>query len=152
MLDFLTTMGPWQWLTAAGILLLCELFLPSGFFLGMAAAATSVGLTLFVWDLDWQVQFAAFGMLAVVFTVLYWKFFKPFNQAQDGQQKLNDRSAQQTGRIAVIIEDPQTRIQKAQLGDTLWAFECSAHLNTGDKVRVLSAEGMSLIVEPCESE
>ncbi len=147
MIELLMTMDAWQWLTLAGILLLGELFIPTGFFVGMAAAALSVGLSLFAFDYDWKMQLTLFAALSVAFTFLYWKFLKPFNQTQEDHNSLNDRSSHQLGKVAVIVEDPESHIQKAQLGDTLWTFSCESPVQNGDKVRVMSAQGMDLFVE-----
>jgi len=147
MIEFLMEMDVWQWLAFAGILLLGELFLPAGFFVGMAVSAFSVGISLLLLEYDWKIQLSLFAMFSIVFTLVYWKFLKPFNQTQADHKSLNDRSSHQLGKVAVIIDDPDSNIQKAQLGDTLWAFRCEKTVKNGDKVRVMSAQGMDLFVE-----
>lgn len=141
MFEVITT---WHWLTLAIVLLILEVLGTGGFLLGIAVAAFGmsgvVALDLFP---EWQHQLLVFSLLAVVFTLLYWKVFRGFND-KSSEPLLNDRAAQLIGR-RLILEDALVGGQgRIRVGDTLWKAEAEEELEAGAKVEIFGSEGMTL--------
>jgi len=136
----------WHWVVAAAVLFLLEMLVVTGFLLGIALAAVVMALLvlafpIFAWD--WQVLL--FGVLAVVLTLGYRRYFRGVNEASD-DPLLNDRAAQMIGRTFVLGADLEGT-GADMLGDTRWALRCNGRLPAGTRVRVVAAEGMVLSVE-----
>jgi len=91
------------------------------------------------------VQLVWFAVFSIVFTVLYWKKFRASTQQTD-QPLLNNRTAQLVGKQLPLFEPIVNGTGKVQIADALWAVKGSdAPKDT--VVRVVGAEGMTLVVE-----
>lgn len=141
MLDAITT---WHWLTLAVVLLILEVLGTSGFLLGIAFAALVMsGLTALDMLPAWQHQLLLFSLLTVVFTLLYWKVFRRFND-RSAEPLLNDRAAQLIGRRLVLEERLVGGQGRIKVGDTLWKAVADEELEAGTTVEVCGSEGMTL--------
>jgi len=141
--DAITT---WHWLTLAVVLLILEVLGTSGFLLGIAVAAlTMAGVVALDFTPAWQHQLLLFSLLAVIFTLLYWKVFRRFND-QSSEPLLNDRAAQLIGRRFVLDDTLVGGQGRVRIGDTLWKAEADQELAAGTSVEVWASEGMTLKV------
>lgn len=141
MFDVITT---WHWLTLAVVLLILEVLGTSGFLLGIAVAAFGMsGIVALDLLPEWQHQLLVFSLLAVIFTLLYWKVFRGFND-QSTEPLLNDRAAQLIGRRLVLEETLVGGQGRIRVGDTLWKAEADNELEAGAKVEIFGSEGMTL--------
>ncbi len=146
-LGWFATIEPWQWLTLGVLLLLAETVGIGGFVIGIAIACLVQSAISFLWPgLNWDFQLFIFAFNSILFTVLYWRVFKGFNQKTDNGQ-LNNRAAQLVGRRVELTEDFPSGEGKVVIGDTFWRIRCGTPLCVGDTVVVTSHEGMLLIVE-----
>tara|TARA_B100001063_G_scaffold244550_1_gene277586 strand:+ start:634 stop:1077 length:444 start_codon:yes stop_codon:yes gene_type:complete len=139
--DVITT---WHWLTLAVVLLILEVLGTSGFLLGIAVAAFGMaGIVALDLLPEWQHQLLVFSLLAVIFTLLYWKVFRGFND-KSAEPLLNDRAAQLIGRRLVLEETLVGGQGRIRVGDTLWKAEADDELEAGAKVEIFGSEGMTL--------
>ncbi len=137
----------WIWISLGLLMLVAEMLGAAGFLLGAAAAALLMGVANFVMPLpDWRIQVFVFGLLAIVFTLIYWKRFRTFNQASD-QPQLNQKMQQLIGVEATIPERSDVAQERLKIGDTLWRVRSSQALTPGMRVRVIAVEGSVLVVE-----
>ena len=150
-LPWYATIEPWQWLVLAVALLIAETLGAGGFLIGIAIACFVQSVISFFWPgLSWDFQFIILAFNAILFTVLYWKLFRGFNQQTD-HGKLNDRAAQLIGQRVTISEELPAGEGKVIIGDTYWKIRSAEPLFNGDVVVVKSSEGMLLLVEKSET-
>ncbi|UTW03720.1 NfeD family protein [Amphritea atlantica] len=148
MTDWFDVLTQWHWLTLGILLLILEVIGASGFLLGLAIAslviAAAVGLDLVS---SWQFQLLWFALLAIIFTVLYWRIFRNFNRRSD-EPLMNDRAAQLIGRKFQLEQDLDNGQGRVRVGDTLWKAEADTVLTAGTRVEVYGSEGMILKIRP----
>jgi len=144
------TITTWHWLVLAIALLIIEALGASGFLLGVSAAAFALAaITALDLITSWQNQLLCFAPLAVIFTVIYWRFFRAFNTESD-TPLLNDRAAQLIGRKLILEETLENGQGKVKVGDTFWRAEAEAELASGTRIEVYGSDGMTLKVRPLE--
>lgn len=137
----------WHWWAFGAFLLIVELLVPGMFFIWMAEAAIVTGLLLFLMPgLAWEVQMIVFSLLSVLSIAVFRRFLKNHPIKTD-QPLLNQRTAGYVGRI-FTLEHPIVNGQgKIRVDDSTWKIhgeDCAA----GSKVKVISASGVILNVEP----
>lgn len=136
----------WHWVVLAAALFLLEMLIVTGFLLGLALAAVVMALlVLLLPALAWDWQILSFGVLAVLITVGYRRYFRRVNEATDNPL-LNDRAAQMVGKMFVLGVDLDGT-GADMLGDTRWTLRCNGRLPKGTRVRVAGVDGMVLSVE-----
>ena len=146
-MEFIQEIQVWHWLILGLVLLGAEALGAGGFFIGAAVAAlVQASMVALFPEMSWQIQITTFAIMAVGFTVLYWKFFKSYNEKTDNEQ-INDRAIQMIGRRVTLIEDVSTGQGKVQFGDTLWKIKSQGPLVSGDIIEVYDNEGMELMVK-----
>jgi membrane protein implicated in regulation of membrane protease activity len=145
-MELFDQLHPWHWFVVAVILIVLEVLTVSGFLLGMAIAALVVAAMLFLIPaLVWGWQLLWFGLLAMVLTLGYRKFFRSVNDATDNPL-LNDRAAQLVGKTFVLGIDLD-RSGADMLGDTRWSLSCNGRIAKGTRVKVVGVDGMVLNVQ-----
>lgn len=135
---------PWHWFVLAGVILIIEVFGVGGFFLGAGLAALIVAITSLIIEWSWQWQVFVFAVLAVVFTVIYYKKFRRFNLTSE-QPDLNSGSKRYIGREFTVLHDSINQRTKIQIGDALWTVVIQA--KQGQRIRIINAEGLTLYAE-----
>lgn len=128
----------------AGVILIIEVFGVGGFFLGAGLAALIVAITSLIVEWSWQWQVFVFAVLAVVFTVIYYKKFRRFNLTSE-QPDLNSGSKSYIGREFTVLHDSINQRTKIQIGDALWTVVIQA--KQGQRIRIINAEGLTLYAE-----
>ncbi|MGI9326879.1 MAG: NfeD family protein [Pseudomonadales bacterium] len=133
------------WLILGAVLLLIEVFGFTGFLIGIAVAALATGLFSALFDSSgfWTTALL-FGVLSVLFTWIYWQFFRGFNTSTDAPS-LHKRAQNLVGTVFTLA-DPVAADAVAQfVGDTRWQVVSAtgAALTAGASVRVtgVSADG-----------
>jgi membrane protein implicated in regulation of membrane protease activity len=146
-INWIASYGAWAWIVAGAILLGLELFVPGGFLLWLGVAGIITGIATMIWPtLHWAVQFLIFGGLSLVLIVLWMRFFKSREKPSD-RPYLNRRAEAFIGHEAVLDEPIRDGFGRLSLGDTVWRV-AGPDLPAGQKVRVISADGALLKVEP----
>lgn len=139
------SLGAWNWLILAVVLLTLEVAIPGVHFLWFGIAAAFVGLLALSTGILWQWQVLAFVLLSVL--VVFWvrRFVRP-DVAISDLPDLNVRGQQYVGRAAVVEQPIQNGRGKVRLGDTLWSVE-GPDAPAGARVTVTGSRGTVLVVE-----
>jgi membrane protein implicated in regulation of membrane protease activity len=141
-------LSQWHWFIFGLLLLIGEALGASGFLLGTSVAAllmgviVSIAASLSETGLGWQVQIILGAFFSVIFSLLYWRFFRAEQQASD-RPELNHRTAQLVGRKLVLDKDIPFE-GRIQIGDTFWKVVTDTPLNNGEHVEVISADATTL--------
>jgi membrane protein implicated in regulation of membrane protease activity len=141
----------WYWLVFGMLLIIAEIFIPSFtvFWFGLGA----IMVALIVWlvpemAVSWQLF--VWAIASILFTVLWFKFFKPL---------MTDRTKAGISREAILGESGQViktpeagrrgivRFTTPLLGSDEWPFICEEKVVSGDRVFVKDVSGNTLMVE-----
>lgn len=143
--NLLNSLNGWHWLVLGIVLLLLEALGVGGILLGAGVAAMLLAAVLAFVPIVWQAQLVIFGVLTLIFTILFWKFFR-IGTAENATSKLNNRMAQLIGIRASLIVGVKGGRGKAQIQDALWTVTCEVDLPAGTLVEVTGYEGDMLHV------
>lgn len=136
----------WHWLALGLGLLLLEALGVNGILIGSACAAVVLALLLALVDIPWQWQVVLFGILAVIGTGIFWRFFR-VKPAGNATEKLNNRRAQLIGMRASLLYPVQGGRGKVQIQDALWTVSCEEDLPQGALVEVVGYDDSTLRVK-----
>jgi len=139
------SVGNWNWLILAVVLLTLETVIPGVHFLWFGIAAAFIGVLALSTGIIWQWQVLAFVLLSVL--VLFWvrRFVRP-DVAISDLPDLNVRGQQYVGRALVVEQAIQNGRGKVRVGDTLWSAE-GPDAPAGTRVTVTGTRGTVLVVE-----
>jgi membrane protein implicated in regulation of membrane protease activity len=139
----------WHWLLLGMLLIAAEMFVPSFTILWFGLGALLVGLVLLLVDLNFTMQLVLWTISSIVFTVFWFKYFKP---------KMADKTTASSAREKVIGEFGQViklptegsrgkvRFVIPILGDDEWDFISEDRVEIGDRVHISEISGNTLIV------
>ncbi|MEZ5572828.1 MAG: NfeD family protein [Halioglobus sp.] len=145
-MELFSELHAWHWVALAAVLFVLEVLTTTGFLIGIGLAAVVLAVLLLLLPvLGWEWQVLWFGVLSVVMTLGYRKFFSEVNLATDNPL-LNDRAAQLVGKSFVLGVDLNGS-GADMLGDTRWTLRSNGRIAKGTRVRVSSVDGMVLNVE-----
>lgn len=141
----------YHWLILGLLLMLGEMLIPSFtlFWFGLAAMAVA-GLLLIAPGLSLTFQLLVWACASIVFTVLWFKFFKP---TMTDKTRAGISKEAVVGETGIVIKPPQdeirgtVRFSMPLLGSDEWEFICREDCRTGDRVEVLDVSGNTLIVQ-----
>lgn len=140
----------WYWWVFAAVLMILELFAPGTFFLWMGVAAIVIGAIVGVIpSLSWEIQILGFSVFSVV-SVVAWRIHLKKNTEETDLPLLNRRSAQYIGRVITLDNPISDGYGKTSIDHSVWKVrgsDCPA----GTRVKVVSVEGVVLIVEALDS-
>lgn len=150
LVDLWNSLGPWSWWITGLILMALELLVPGVFLIWIGAAAIVLGaLSLFLWDAafwSWHVQLLLFAALSVLFAVIGRRIYNGKGSSTD-EPFLNRRGESLVGRTAVLQEAIREGRGRISLDDTWWPV-MGPDLPAGTRVRVVTASGRDLTIEP----
>ena len=150
-MEFFTSLQPWHWIILSLVLFGAEALGASGFLIGAGIAALGLGLlTLVVEGLGWELQATIFAVTAVACSIIYWRFFRTYNERTDHPQ-LNNRAAQLIGRTITLEHDLVNGEGRIQLGDTFWKVRSEQALSAGAPAVIVGTDGMTLLLEAAQS-
>lgn len=145
MLEFEITF--WHWGILAAALLGLEIVAPGAIFIWMAVSAAITGTLLWaVPNLVFEYQIILFAALSIISVVGFRKFVKPNDEVTD-QPTLNRRGEQYVGRTFTLAEPIENGSGKIIVDDSTWRIR-GTDLPAGSSVKVVSADGVLLLVEP----
>ncbi|MGO1120264.1 NfeD family protein [Rhodovibrionaceae bacterium A322] len=137
----------WYWWIAALVFIGLEVFAPGFVFIWMGISAGIVGGLLFMApDMGWQYQFILWAVLSLG-TVIAWRTYRKNKPAPDAQPGLNQRGAALVGERLTLESAIENGKGHALLAGGRWTLKADEDLPAGCKVKVISAEGMTLVVE-----
>lgn len=143
---------PWHWLVLGLFLIILELFLTSFVSLSIGVAAILVAIFSWVMPLNWFIWVMIWLILSVIFTVIGFKFIKPYMKnrriAGTGLELI-------VGQTGMIIHSPQQnnlgkiRFSVPIFGADEWACRSfqNAHLSIGERAMVVDVIGNELLVK-----
>lgn len=152
--DFLATIGPWNWVLLAAVLFVLETIVPGVHFVWFGASAMAVGALLLlagavapglVAAIGWPAQVIAFALLSVA-TIFVIKQFAGDASEETDAPHLNVRGSQYVGRVVTVAEAITSGRGKVRVGDTLWVAE-GDDAAAGARVRITGVDGTVLRVE-----
>lgn len=146
------TIQPWHWLILGLVLIILELFLTSFVSLSIGMAAVVVSILSWLIPLNWFVWVIVWLFLSVIFTVIGFKFIKPY---------LKNRTTAGTGlgvivgQTGMIVVSPQQnhvgkiRFSVPVFGADEWVCRIygDSPLQVGDRAVVVDVVGNELLVQ-----
>lgn len=153
MLELLTDLSPWVWITLGFLLGIVELLLPTTIFIWPALAAILVGVVLFLSNLLFWYQILLFLVLTVITTLLGRYFYPKFEKVfgRKNQSVLNNPSKRNIGKVGTVVsleEDEGIGLFEG----VRWHFRLREDTipakGSVKKVKVVDSDGYLLIVEP----
>lgn len=146
-IQFITDMNFYHWLTLAAVLLIAEIALPGGFFLGAAAGSLFTGfIHLLAPDMSWQMALIIYSVSSVVLSFLAVSKMRNVLDHQSDHQSLNNRMENLVGTRGVILMEPG-QPGKVKVGDTLWGVVANDSLYDQAEVTVVSFEGTDTVCQ-----
>jgi membrane protein implicated in regulation of membrane protease activity len=139
------TLGAWNWLIAAALLLAMEIAAPGMFMLWLGVAAILIGAVSFAIDWSWQMQILAFAVVSLALVPAYRHFVHKVEKPVD-QPFLNRRAEAFVGKVFTLDKPIADGAGTIRIDDSIWRVtgpDCAA----GARVRVTRADGATLHVE-----
>lgn len=135
-----------SWLILGFVLLALELIIPGVLIMWWGFSA--ILLAMLVWllpDLSVSIQISGFAILAIVFSLIWWKYQHTKDKQDDKSTSLNSREKSMIGMQGIIVEILENGVARGKFGDTTWRV-MGIGLNLGDKVQVQRVDGITLYV------
>ena len=137
----------WHWWILALGLIILETVLPGTFFLWMGISAIVLGLVAWLIPaIGWEMQLMLFAVLSLV-SIVGWRMWQRKHPDETDQPSLNRRGEQYIDRVFTLETPIENGFGKVRVGDTLWRVQ-GTEAPAGSKVKVTSANGVILVVEP----
>ena len=137
---------PAIWLTIAIVLFIAEVLGTVGFLIGAAVAALALAaLTYFVSDLGIAAQIFTYAVVAVIATLVYFRFFRATERSN--RDVLPKRAQMMVGRRFTLGEKLAAGTEvRVQLGDAMWVVTSTRDIDMGAEVEVVDCDTMRLQV------
>jgi hypothetical protein len=136
----------WHWLILAVALIILEILMPGAYFLWMGISAVVVGASMFVFpQMPILVQVLIFAILSVI-TVMMYRSYRKKNPLVTDEPALNRRGEKYIGQSFTLTEPIVNGVGMIKVDDSSWKIK-GFDIDTGETVRVVAAEGTTLIVE-----
>ena len=153
MIEFLFSLGVWNWFFLAIILFALETIIPGVHFLWFGLAAAVVGLIVVALGalgadagFTWPLQLVLYAVISVG-TVFWVKRYARPETSKSDLPNLNVRGAQYVGRRVTVEVDIVKGRGKVRIGDTIWVAR-GPDAPKGSTVKIVSVDGTVLVVEP----
>jgi inner membrane protein len=145
MLEWIVSLGSWNWFILAALLLLIEILAPGMFMLWLGLSAILVGIisSAVVWS--WQAQLIAFAVFAIA-SVPAWRHFARKVEKPADSPFLNRRAEGYVGREFTLDKPIVGGVGTIRIDDTVWRVT-GPDVPAGSRVRIARAEGAALMVE-----
>jgi inner membrane protein len=144
-IEYMNSLGVWNWFIAAGVFFIIELMVPGAFMLWLGFAALLVGIIskFVIWP--WQYQFVAFAVFALA-SIPLWRHFARGMEKPGDQPFLNRRADAFIGREFALEKPIVAGIGTVKIDDTIWRLS-GPDSPTGSRVKVVRADAATLVVE-----
>jgi membrane protein implicated in regulation of membrane protease activity len=145
MVQWLVSLGAWNWFILAALLMVVEVLAPGMFMLGLGGAAVLVGIISLSVSWSWQAQLITFAVLSLVMLPI-WRIFARRTAQPADSPFLNRRNEGYVGCVFTLDKPIVNGVGAVRINDTVWRVvgpDCPA----GSRVRVARADGPSLVVE-----
>lgn len=142
--ETILTLGAWNWMILAAVLLTLELFAPGIFLMWFGVAAAVTGLIVFRYDLVWQWQLVWFCGLSLAAVLLAARYLRQHPLTSE-RPLLNERAMQLIGQSFELVDPIVNGRGSIKSGDTIWRVE-GPELPKGVRITVVGADGTVLKV------
>lgn len=142
----LDALGGWIWWLIGLLLLGVEVLVPGYFFLWFGVAALIIGVGAVFVDWPWQAEIVGFAVLSVVAALLGRQLTSYADMSSD-DPFLNERAGRLAGRVLTLHEPIVEGMGRVRVDDTVWRVR-GPDLSAGARVRIVGADGTTLLVEP----
>lgn len=136
----------WFWLSIGLGLAVLEMLMPGFFLIWLAGAAIVTGLVAWVVPIGFVGQVALFAVLAIGAVFAARRYMKD-NPIESSDPLLNQRGARYVGQVLTLVTAIEDGRGRAKVADGEWPVQ-GPDAAAGTKVRVVSADGGTLVVEP----
>ena len=143
--ETILTLGAWNWMILAAVLLTLELFAPGIFLMWFGVAAAVTGLIVFRYDLVWQWQLVWFCGLSLASVLLAARYLRQHPLTSE-RPLLNERAMQLIGQSFELVDPIVNGRGSIKSGDTIWRVE-GPELPKGTRIKVVGVDGSVLKVE-----
>ncbi|MDP3784042.1 MAG: NfeD family protein [Sphingopyxis sp.] len=144
--DWLSNMEPhWAWLTIGVLLCAAEIVAPGFFLVWLGVAAIATGVLAFLLPIGVPMQLGVFAVLAFIALYSARRWLKN-NPIVSTDPLLNQRGGRLVGEVLTLVTAIENGRGRAKVGDGEWPVR-GPDAAEGTKVRVVSAEGGTLVVE-----
>ncbi len=148
MMEFVASLGSWNWFIVGFVLLGVEILAPGFFFLWLGIAALTVGLSTLVIAWPWQFQIISFAILSVVSAFAGKKVFGYADDSEPSDDPhLNKRGSRLEGRTLVLVEALENGSGRVKVDDSTWRVT-GPDAPVGARVKVTGVDGAVLTVVP----
>jgi hypothetical protein len=145
MAEMFITLGTWNWLIFAFILMALELLAPGVFLFWLGLAALLVGLVSFVAQPSWQAQLLMFAVFAAIAVPVWRRLAKSNRTASASNPFLNKRADALVGRVFTLERPIIDGAGTVRIDDTIWRV-AGPDAPAGSRVRIVRADGANLTV------
>jgi membrane protein implicated in regulation of membrane protease activity len=142
--------SPWGWLILGAILFALDVMAPGFYLVWFGIASAAVGLLMFAVPLPNPWPLVVFSAASLVSLFIGRALWGSHRERESDRPLLNQRGRQLVGQTFVLSEPIIGGRGRAKVGDTIWTVS-GPNLPAGELVRVTSAEGIVLKVEPAEN-
>lgn len=137
----------WHWLILGSVLLLLELFGTAGLLLWTGIAALLTAVIVFLAEPGIYTQWSLFAIFSII-TTWFWFRLNKQDKPSTEVKMLNQRTQRCVGVQTTLLDDVQLGKSRVRIEDTVWVVLSSEALLAGTAVKVVAAEGTTLIVKP----
>lgn len=144
--DWLSNMADyWIWLSVGVLLCAAEIVAPGFFLIWLGVAAIATGVVAFILPVSIAAQLGIFAVLAFIALYSARRWLKN-NPITSSDPLLNQRGGRLVGEILTLVTAIEDGRGRAQVADGQWPVR-GPDAAAGTKVRVISADGGTLVVE-----
>ena len=147
MSDWIPTWSVCQCLVLRFVLLIAETLVPGVFLLwwGLAPIVTA-GVMALVPSLSLTVLAVFYAILAIILSLLWWKYQHSKDNQDQSRTTLNQRDHTLLGKKGTVLEIGSNGIGRGAFGDTTWRIQ-GEYLSVNDLVVVERVDGITLLVK-----
>jgi membrane protein implicated in regulation of membrane protease activity len=144
-IEYVASLGAWNWLIAAAVFFIIELVAPGAFMLWLGLSALLVGVIsrFVIWP--WQYQLVAFAVFALA-SIPLWRHFARGMEEPGDQPFLNRRADAFIGREFALEKPIVAGSGTVKIDDTIWRLS-GPDSPAGSRVKVVRADAATLVVE-----
>ncbi|MGX2973795.1 NfeD family protein [Ursidibacter arcticus] len=134
-----------MWLILGFLLCILEIIISGVFIIWWGGAAIVVAITVALYPISLSWQLSIFAILAIIFSLIWWKYQHSKDIRDDENSTLNAREHYMLGVQGAIVELLENGIARGKFGDTTWRV-IGENLQVGDSVQVNKVDGITLFV------
>jgi membrane protein implicated in regulation of membrane protease activity len=141
--------GEMTWIILGIILLITEMIAPGAYLMFLGGAAVFTGLVGFALPMSLPLQLLIFALSSVASVYIAKRWFDIY-PILSSAPLLNSRIAQMIGQTVEVVVPIEGGAGRVKVGDSVWSAS-GPDAAIGARMRIVSAEGNRLAVEPLDA-